>query len=266
MLSKIISYAPTRQEAINILTDGLDEYVIEGVQHNARLVNAVLRHPSFQMGDTPTSFLPKHIPKFTGVQLLDHEEEELAVCVAFIAQAKEEHLQQPPIILKTKMDKTTKDNSTTSSTVIVRLGGMFSDRAFAVKTTTVNDDDSTSTTPPRTKVTVQRLSSSSSKTTNSTGGEELTVTCEGIERVMTVDNDNNNNRGTTSSVRYDPNGCLARIRLDGIDRAVQVRTVVYLLTTHGFHKAKIQVFYIVGCDILHSKSYSLWRVMFRLRN
>ena len=42
MLSKIISYAPTRDEAIKVLSDGLDAYVIEGVRHNARLVNAVL--------------------------------------------------------------------------------------------------------------------------------------------------------------------------------------------------------------------------------
>ncbi|MGK3759963.1 MAG: acetyl/propionyl-CoA carboxylase alpha subunit, partial [Bacillariaceae sp.] len=42
MLSKIISYAPTRDEAIKVLSDGLDSYVIEGVRHNARLVNAVL--------------------------------------------------------------------------------------------------------------------------------------------------------------------------------------------------------------------------------
>lgn len=118
MLSKIIAYAPTRLEAINKLADGLDQYVIEGVQHNARLCNAVLRHPSFQAGDTPTSFLPRHIPEFTGVQLTDAQEEELAVAVALIGLTRESFLERPPVV-------------PAFSPVVVRLRGMFGD-AFAV--------------------------------------------------------------------------------------------------------------------------------------
>jgi propionyl-CoA carboxylase alpha chain len=118
MLAKIIAYAPTRLEAINKLADGLDQYVIEGVQHNARLCNAVLRHPSFQAGDTPTSFLPRHIPEFTGVKLTDGQEEELAVAVAMIGLTRESYLQRPQV-------------APAFSPVIVRLGGMFGD-AFEV--------------------------------------------------------------------------------------------------------------------------------------
>ena len=118
MLSKIIAYAPTRIEAIKKLADGLDQYVIEGVQHNARLCNAVLRHPAFQAGNTPTSFLPRHIPEFKGVQLTDRQEEELAVSVALIGLTRESHLQRPPV-------------APAFSTVVVRLGGMFGD-AFEV--------------------------------------------------------------------------------------------------------------------------------------
>ncbi|KAL3910249.1 MAG: hypothetical protein SGILL_007766 [Bacillariaceae sp.] len=119
MLSKIISYAPTRDEAIDILANGLDNYVIEGVQHNARLVNAVLRHPVFRSGDTPTSFLPTHIPKFEGVQLTPSQEEELAVAIALISKERESVLEQPPITTES------------DSTMIVRLGGLFS-KAFSV--------------------------------------------------------------------------------------------------------------------------------------
>jgi len=118
MLSKIIAYAPTRLEAINKLADGLDQYVIEGVQHNARLCNAVLRHPAFQAGETPTSFLPRHIPEFKGVQLTVSQEEELAVSVALIGLTRESHLQRPPVVPP-------------SSPVVVRLRGMFGD-AFEV--------------------------------------------------------------------------------------------------------------------------------------
>lgn len=193
MLSKIISYAPTRGEAIDTLANGLDEYVIEGVQHNARLVNAVLRHPSFRAGDTPTSFLPRHIPKFIGVQLSDPEEEELAVAVAFIAKARQEYLQKPPIV-----------NWSSSPSVVVRLGGMFGDKAFSV-TTMMNDDNGSTATR---RVTVQRLTS--------TDGEDSKVVSGGsMGRVVRVD----------KALQYDPEHCLARISLDGDDRAIQVRTI-----------------------------------------
>jgi propionyl-CoA carboxylase alpha chain len=132
MLAKIISYAPTRQEAIDVLAEGLDAYVIEGVQHNARLVNAVLRHPSFRAGDTPTSFLPTHIPKFEGVRLSDGQEEELAVSVALISKTREASLKRPPI-------------GGASKPVVVRLGGLFG-KAFEVS---LGEDG---------KATVQRLS------------------------------------------------------------------------------------------------------------
>jgi len=119
MLAKIIAYAPTRLEAVKKLADGLDQYVIEGVQHNARLCNAVLRHPAFQAGETSTSFLPRHIPEFTGVQLTDSQEEELAVAVALIDSHRESYLQRGPV-------------APTNSPVVVRLGGMFGD-AFEVQ-------------------------------------------------------------------------------------------------------------------------------------
>jgi len=112
MLSKVISYAPTRQEAIDILADGLDNYVIEGVQHNARLVNAVLRHPAFQAGETPTSFLTTHMSDFNGVKLSDAEAEEMAVAVGLICLTRESYLERPPVV-------------PAFSPVIVRLGGMF---------------------------------------------------------------------------------------------------------------------------------------------
>jgi len=139
MLSKIISYAPTRDEAIDILADGLDRYVIEGVQHNARLVNAVLRHPAFRAGETPTSFLPTHIPKFEGVQLTSSQEEELAVSIALISKARQSVLEQPPV-------------TSGDSPVIVRLGGMFGkalsvslhdDKRASVSTISVDGDSVT---------------------------------------------------------------------------------------------------------------------------
>lgn len=112
MLSKVIVYAPDRAQAVEGLATALDQYVIEGVQHNARLVNAVLRHPAFQAGETPTSFLETHYPEgFSGVELTQPQQEELAVAAAMIQSHK-----MP---------------SKGTTTVMVQLGGMFG-KAFMV--------------------------------------------------------------------------------------------------------------------------------------
>ena len=148
MLSKIISYAPTRQEAIEILSKGLDSYVIEGINHNARLVQAVLRHPSFQRGDTPTSFLEAEIPDFgtysirnkqgggdsgssssaSSSLLTTREEEELAVAVAVIWRAREQRLGRPPTGRAKESSGGTGANigrRRSSREFVVRLDGLF---------------------------------------------------------------------------------------------------------------------------------------------
>lgn len=106
MLSKAIYYAQDRPTAIEGLARSLDQYIIEGVEHNARLVNGVLRNKDFIDGKTPTSFLDTHYPDgFHGVELTTAQEEELAVASAMIQAHK--HKQEA------------------SDTVVVQLGGMF---------------------------------------------------------------------------------------------------------------------------------------------
>ena len=115
MLGKIVYYAPTRTDAIQGLSKALDEYIIEGVQHNARLVQSVLREPDFVDGKTPTSFLPKHYPDgFKGVQLSDAEKEEYAVAAAIIAGTRQILLDQPPLA-----------GAGDETDVVVRLEGLF---------------------------------------------------------------------------------------------------------------------------------------------
>jgi len=115
MLSKTIVYAPDRAQAVEGLATALDQYVIEGVQHNTKLVNAVLRHPAFQAGETPTSFLDTHFPDgFHGVELTLVQEEELAVAVAMIQAHKSKQSPSGP-----------------TQTVMVQLGGLFG-KAFMV--------------------------------------------------------------------------------------------------------------------------------------
>lgn len=189
MLSKIISYAPTREEAIEVLSDGLDSYVIEGVQHNAKLVQAVLRHPAFQSGKTPTSFLEDEIPDFSEYQyneeaskgslLTAKEEEELAAAVAIISKSRETLFGRPPVVSNA--------SGGDSTTVVIRLDGMFGNTdAFSV---TLGDESA--------EVHVSRLSDESD-----TGDSH---------RVIGL-----------GEVHLDLGRYLATVTLDGVERTIQV--------------------------------------------
>jgi propionyl-CoA carboxylase alpha chain len=194
MLSKTVYYAPDRPRAVEGLATALDQYVIEGVQHNARLVNAVLRHPVFMAGDTPTSFLKTQYPDgFHGVQLTSKQEEEMAVAVAMIesfkakqiAEWKDEasHLWTPP---------SSRSKENVPKTVIVQLGGMFNSKAFKV---TLGEDTAT----------VQFVTKKPGEESN---GATRTIALNALANGAKVD--------------YQPRKYLAQVSLDAVPRYIQV--------------------------------------------
>ncbi|XP_077972738.1 propionyl-CoA carboxylase alpha chain, mitochondrial-like isoform X2 [Styela clava] len=87
MISKLISYGKTRDEALSIMCNALDNYVIRGVTHNVPLCHEVLRHPRFVSGDISTNFLSEVYPDgFKGKTLSTKEQNELkAIACAFYA-------------------------------------------------------------------------------------------------------------------------------------------------------------------------------------
>lgn len=60
LLSKVISWAPSRSEAIASMQRALSEFVIEGVKSTIPFCQFVLGHPSFQSGDINTRFVDNH--------------------------------------------------------------------------------------------------------------------------------------------------------------------------------------------------------------
>ena len=60
MLAKVISYAPTRQQAAGMLADALARTRLHGVRTNRDLLVNVLRHPAFLDGATDTAFFDTH--------------------------------------------------------------------------------------------------------------------------------------------------------------------------------------------------------------
>jgi geranyl-CoA carboxylase alpha subunit len=60
MLGKLISHAPTREQALTQLTAALDDLRILGLPTNRRFLAACLRHPVFADGEALVPFLAEH--------------------------------------------------------------------------------------------------------------------------------------------------------------------------------------------------------------
>jgi propionyl-CoA carboxylase alpha chain len=74
MISKLITYAPTRGEAIEKMNNSLAKYVIRGISHNISFLQAIYNHPRFIAGDLNTKFINQEWPSgFSGAELNDEQ-------------------------------------------------------------------------------------------------------------------------------------------------------------------------------------------------
>ena len=60
MLSKLITYADTREEAIQIMLKAIDDYLVEGVQTTLPFGKYVFNHDAFRSGDFDTHFVKNY--------------------------------------------------------------------------------------------------------------------------------------------------------------------------------------------------------------
>lgn len=60
MLAKLITWAPTREEAITKMLHALDEVSFSGIKSNRDYLRRVLKHPEFIKGHTNTHFIKTH--------------------------------------------------------------------------------------------------------------------------------------------------------------------------------------------------------------
>src|SRR3546814_15172490 len=57
MIAKLITYADTREEAIDRQIEALDRFEIQGPGHNIDLLSALMQHPRFREGALTTGFI-----------------------------------------------------------------------------------------------------------------------------------------------------------------------------------------------------------------
>ena len=62
MIAKLVTWAPTRDAAIDAMQDAIDRYRIVGVSHNLPFLSALFAHPALRSGDLTTRFIEDHFP------------------------------------------------------------------------------------------------------------------------------------------------------------------------------------------------------------
>lgn len=90
MIAKLCTWAPTRAEAIDHMSDALDAFEIEGIGHNIPFLSAVMDHPRFISGNITTAFIEEEYPEgFEGAVLTDAQSQKIAVSAAAMYRVAE---------------------------------------------------------------------------------------------------------------------------------------------------------------------------------
>lgn len=62
MIAKLITHAPTREQAIEAQADALDAFAIDGIQHNIPFLSALMTHERWRTGRLSTGFIAEEYP------------------------------------------------------------------------------------------------------------------------------------------------------------------------------------------------------------
>ncbi len=63
MIAKLITWAPTREEAADKQIDALDRFRIRGLGHNVDFLSAIMQHERFRSGELTTGFIAEEYPE-----------------------------------------------------------------------------------------------------------------------------------------------------------------------------------------------------------
>ena len=63
MIAKLVTWAPTRDEAADLQVEALDAFRIEGLGHNVDFLSAIMQHPRFRAGELTTGFIAEEYPE-----------------------------------------------------------------------------------------------------------------------------------------------------------------------------------------------------------
>jgi len=88
MIAKLITYAETREAAIDLQIDAIDKFELDGLGHNLDFLSALMQHPRFRSGNITTNFIAEEYPDgFQGAPADAELLKRLAAVAAFSATA-----------------------------------------------------------------------------------------------------------------------------------------------------------------------------------
>ncbi len=82
MIAKLVTHGPTREAAIDAQAQALDEFVIEGIEHNIPFLTALMQHPRWLAGELSTGFIAEEYPDGFHHMAPDEEAHRILVGVA----------------------------------------------------------------------------------------------------------------------------------------------------------------------------------------
>ena len=95
MLSKLITYGKTREEAIELMIKAIDHYHVEGIMTTLPFGKFVCEHEAFRNGNFDTHFVKKY---YTPDSLLEKRQEKakLAAIIGLKAYLKDQKIVRLP--------------------------------------------------------------------------------------------------------------------------------------------------------------------------
>jgi propionyl-CoA carboxylase alpha chain len=90
MIAKLITWAPTREGAIDRQIEALDAFRIEGIGHNIDFLSALMQHPRFREGRITTGFIAEEYPEgFAGAPADPALLRDLAILAAMVGRERD---------------------------------------------------------------------------------------------------------------------------------------------------------------------------------
>jgi len=90
MIAKLVTWAPTREGAIDAQVEALDGFDIGGISHNVDFLSALMQHPRFRSGEITTGFIAEEYSDgFAGAPLDETLTADLSALAAFIGTVHE---------------------------------------------------------------------------------------------------------------------------------------------------------------------------------
>jgi propionyl-CoA carboxylase alpha chain len=116
MIAKLVTWAPTRIEAIDAQVAALDQFVIDGISDNVDFLSALMQHPRYREGSITTGFIAEEYPEgFEGAPSDEQLIEDLTAIAGMVSVITDERA--------VEISDQLGDRLQLSSERIVRIGG-----------------------------------------------------------------------------------------------------------------------------------------------